>query len=80
MDLDLQDREDVRSVFPILGIIATSENFHCLGKWLSLRHRWKVLRVSSPTWAQQAWSSRTLERSVSEEMLETPCCVPLSFL
>jgi hypothetical protein len=47
--IGLQERGDVRSVFPVLGIIATSASFHCAGKWLSPRHRWKILRMSSPT-------------------------------
>jgi hypothetical protein len=66
-----QDRGDVQSVFLALGIIATSASFHYPGKWLSSRHRWKILRMSSPTWAQQARSSRTVERSVPGEVLET---------
>jgi hypothetical protein len=70
--MGLQDRGDVRSVFPAFGIIVTSASFHCAGKWLSSRHRWKILRMSSPTCAQQARSSRTVERSVPGEVLETP--------
>jgi hypothetical protein len=30
--IGLQDWGDVRSLFPILGIIVTSASFHCLGK------------------------------------------------
>ena len=47
--ISLQDRGDARSVFPALGIIATYASFHCAGKWSSLRHRWKILCMSSPT-------------------------------
>jgi hypothetical protein len=70
--IGLQDQGDVWSVFPTLGIIATSASFYCPRKWFILRHRWKILRMSSPTWAQQAQSRRTVERSVPGEVLETP--------
>jgi hypothetical protein len=68
----LHDRGDVRSFFPTSGIMATSASFHCAGKWLSSRHRWKIRRMSYLTWAQQARSSPTVERSVPGEVLETP--------